>query len=132
MSTRAAIIIRDQHNDELCFYRHSDGYPEGTMPSLEKFLGWVKDGRIQNSVEQAAGWLIMLGASEYNTAREPIIGDNMGWKVGAYEPATEIHGDCDFLYVIDLHSKTIHIEGHGPLPDHYIGKFGTLADPIRP
>jgi len=65
MSTRAGVIIKDGH-DELHFYRHSDGYPEGTLPTLEKFLNLVKEGKIRNNVDQAAGWLIIIGAEEYN------------------------------------------------------------------
>ncbi len=65
MSTRAGIIIKDGYN-EVHFYRHSDGYPEVTLPKLEKFLKWVKDGKIRNNVQQASGWLIIIGAEEYN------------------------------------------------------------------
>lgn len=41
MSTRANIILRDC-NDEMIFYRHSDGYPDGTLPTLGKFLEWIE------------------------------------------------------------------------------------------
>jgi hypothetical protein len=66
MSTRANIVIKDKHS-QLIFYRHSDGYPEGTLPSLKKFMSWVKAGTIRNNVSQAAGWLIMVGAQEYDS-----------------------------------------------------------------
>lgn len=69
MSTRANIVIKDRH-DKLFFYRHSDGYPEGTLPTLNKFIDWVKSGKIRDNVSQAAGWLIILGALEYNTLPE--------------------------------------------------------------
>ena len=65
MSTRAGIIIKDGHSEQH-FYRHSDGYPEGTKPTLEKFLQYVKDGKIRDNTSQAAGWLIIIGAEEYN------------------------------------------------------------------
>lgn len=51
MSTRANIIVKDKH-DTLWFYRHSDGYPEGTLPSLNKFLDMVKSGKIRDNVGQ--------------------------------------------------------------------------------
>jgi len=113
MSTRANIKIKDHYN-ELWFYRHSDGYPEGTMPTLEKFLQWVKDGKIRDNVGQASGWLVLIGAMEYNE----VYSENrlktmeelfkpVNWKVGAYEPTTGQHGDIDFLYTIDLVKKTI-------------------------
>ena len=64
MSTRASIIIKDE-DEKLIFYRHSDGYPTGTMPTLNKFLELVKSGKIRDNVGQSAGWLIILGALEY-------------------------------------------------------------------
>jgi len=129
MSTRANIIIQNGE-EKLWFYRHSDGYPEGTLPTLEKFLCYVKDGRIRNNVGQAAGWLVILGAQEYNydkpwkdEKKAPAsdlkfddyqpghdIGTD-GWKVGAYEPtAWGQHGDIQYLYTVDLAKLTIEVK----------------------
>ena len=104
MSIRAQVIIKDRYS-ELWFYRHSDGYPEGTMPTLEKFLSWVREGKIRDNVEQASGWIILIGAHEYNAKGfEP----NNDWKVGAYEPSVpKEHGDIEYLYTVDLEKKTI-------------------------
>ena len=108
MSTRANIIIKDKY-DKLYFYRHSDGYPEGAMPTLERFMSWVKEGHIRDNVNQAAGWLIVIGHQEYEGMCDP----TGNWKVGAYEPAIAIHGDIEYLYVLDLEAKTITIhKGH--------------------
>jgi len=135
MSTRANIIIKEtySYNDsenkkvtvsnKLFFYRHSDGYPDGTMPTLNIFMDWLKKGKIRNDLSQAAGWLIVLGAMEYNHIPEfelekptaygsqygnvETIKEPKDWKVGAYEPTTGIHGDIEFLYVIELDKKTI-------------------------
>lgn len=118
MSTRAQIIIKDGY-DELWFYRHSDGYPEGVKPTLDRFCEWVNANKIRANVEQAAGWLILLGVKEYDkdydgpppfrkktTKRlfEPgKPGSCAGWKVGAYEPSSPVlHGDIEHLYVILL------------------------------
>lgn len=127
MSTRCNIIIKDEH-DQLFFYHHSDGYPEGVMPTLKKFLALVKKGKIRDNVGQAAGWLIMLGAMEYQTVEDKLFPEHKklsyerdddkidklikdfspaDWKVGAYEPSTGIHGDIEWLYTIDLEKKTI-------------------------
>ena len=65
MSTRAGIIVTDG-SDSIHFYRHSDGYPKGTMPTLRQFLNLVKKGLIRNNVSQASGWLILIGAKSYN------------------------------------------------------------------
>ena len=136
MSTRANIIIKETHsyNDEkekkvtetnkLIFYRHSDGYPEGTMPTLQIFLDWLKAGKIRADLQQSSGWLILIGAMEYNTipsfeTNQPRFegGTKYGnidtikqpedWKCGAYEPTHCIHGDIEYLYVIDLNKKQI-------------------------
>jgi len=125
MSTRCNIIITDKSKDKLIFYRHSDGYPEGTLPTLKKFMSWVRDEKIRNNVPQAAGWLIMIGATEYGsvyvgagkyeqkpTVTEPQIDlDHItGWQVGAYEPTTDIHSDIEYLYTLDLSKLTITVQ----------------------
>ena len=120
MSTRANIIITDGHN-ELIFYRHCDGYPDGTLPSLNQFLDLVKTGKIRDNTSQAAGWLILLGNTELKTLLAGRESDLTNWQCGAYEPTTEIHGDIAFLYVVDLQTKTIHIDGQDGFT--YVGKF---------
>ena len=106
MSTRANVIIKDE-NDTLYFYRHSDGYPSGVADTLNKFVKAVNTGAIRANVGQSAGWLILLGADEYNVSMASL--DNggfpsstMAWKAGAYEPTTDVHGDIEYLYVITL------------------------------
>lgn len=122
MSTRAGIIIKDKY-DEIHFYRHSDGYPEGTLPTLELFLSWVKDRKIRDNAMQASGWLVIIGALEYMTVpRVPVLETKFGlesdmtkanppddWKCGAYEPTTNVenHGDLEFVYIVDLDTKEI-------------------------
>jgi len=109
MSTRANIIIKDGHN-KLFFYRHSDGYPEGALPTLNEFMDWVKEKKIRDNVGQASGWLITIGTKEYEQTLEPGPHDSMmGWKVGAYEPSTGIHGDVDYIYILDLERKVIKV-----------------------
>lgn len=127
MSTRANIIIKEG-KEKLFFYRHSDGYPSGTMPTLNIFLKWLKEGKIRNNVSQGAGWLIVLGAMEYaaipehtvteierygrkskdcdiETIKEPTY-----WKCGAYEPTTGLHGNIEYLYTIDLRTNEITVQ----------------------
>lgn len=109
MSTRANIVVTDESKDEIWFYKHSDGYPEGIMPLLEEFLGYVKDGKIRDNIEQASGWLIALGQKEYEVSIEHLNEKNnsYSWKVGSIEPSIGQHGDIEYLYTIDLESKTI-------------------------
>lgn len=136
MSTRCNIVVKETYNykdtkgkpvsqtSKLFFYRHSDGYPEGAMPILNVFMKWLKSGKIRTDLQQASGWLILLGAMEYNTLPEfntekphfegghaygdiGTIQDPKDWKCGSIEPTTCIHGDIDYLYVIDLNKKEI-------------------------
>ncbi len=126
MSTRANIIIKDEY-EKLWFYRHSDGYPEGTLPTLKKFMRWVKEKRIRDNAQQAAGWLIVIGNEEYrgknflahysdddkkivgvDVQHEPgHAGSMSGWKVGEYEPTSKQHGDIEFLYTLDLRNPDV-------------------------
>ena len=126
MSTRCQVVIEDGRQDKLWFYRHSDGYPEGVLPTLEKFMTWVKEGKIRNNVEQASGWLILIGAQEYRTVHRWLTPDNEErlktldeimapgtkgeWKVGAYEPSIpEEHEDIEYLYTLNLEKLTIKV-----------------------
>ncbi|MFW6172319.1 MAG: hypothetical protein ACOC5T_01045 [Elusimicrobiota bacterium] len=136
MSTRCNVkIVRG--DSELWFYRHSDGYPSETLPSLKKFMRWVESGAIRRNVTQASGWLVMIGAKEYNyyhderrrvkkeSLTEPCKKDLVaGWKVGAYEPTTGLHGDVNFVYECDLKNMEIRIyEGNGETKIETIDNF---------
>lgn len=107
MSTRCNIVVKDSKGfrEHLIFYRHCDGYPEGVLPLLTKFMTWVKEGKLRNNPEQSAGWLIVLGHQEYEILPEP----SKDWQVGSIEPATQIHSDIEYLYVCDLSLLTIDI-----------------------
>lgn len=127
MSTRCQIRLYDSY-DEVWFYRHSDGYPEGVLPSLNKFLSWIKEGRIRNNVEQSAGWLVILGYAEYREYREkddiefqPGNGTS-GWKVGAYEPCTdELHGDIEYMYHVNVKTQEIKVQKGREITPNYGG-----------
>ncbi len=123
MSTRCNVIVKDSFGDQIMFYRHSDGYPEGVARTLGEFLALVKANKLRDNAEQSAGWLIVLGYEEYAPdpergkydfgndlakMRANTEGTNLsGWKVGAYEPCTKLHRDIDYLYEVDLQNKTL-------------------------
>jgi hypothetical protein len=111
MSTRANIAIVDEYSTQL-FYRHSDGYPEGTMPTLRDFLELVSSKKIRDNVTQACGWLVILGQKEYENSLEICESGKdryNGWKVGSYEPATSLSDDIEHLYVVNLNTlKIVH------------------------
>ena len=128
MSTRCNIIVNESgaHGEKLYFYRHSDGYPEGAMPLLVKFVNWMREGKIRNNIVQAPGWLIVLGAIEYsaipdfNPESPQISPKGYGnietiqppgyWKCGSIEPTTDLHGNIEYIYTIDLKSMNITIQ----------------------
>ncbi len=112
MSTRANILIKDE-DGMLYFYRHSDGYPESTGEDLKEFVKGYQTGAMRLDLGQSAGWLIIRGHKEYFGENQTFTGSpnpldrSYGWKVGAYEPTTDIHGDIDYLYTIDLENKIL-------------------------
>ena len=118
MSTRAGIIIKNEY-EEIHFYRHCDGYPKGIMPSLNKFLSWVKSGAIRNNPGQCAGWLVLIGAAEYGMKLQYKMVNDFGqiesieqptdWQVGSFWPTSNVHkhGDLRYIYTIDLDKKKI-------------------------
>lgn len=123
MSTRCIVFVKDEYS-HLLFYRHSDGYPSATGESLKTFLRWLIEGRIRDNASQASGWLVLLGAAEYDkwydaakrqwidkedlsTPLPASSGASIGWKCGAYEPCSEVPGDIEYVYVVDLQARTI-------------------------
>lgn len=108
MSTRCNVLIKDGYS-EIWIYRHSDGYPSGVHPTLSEFIQHIINGTIRDNPGQSAGWLILLGAKEYNIS-VPAKGMS-GWKCGAYEPTTGEHGDIEYLYTVDLENRTVEISG---------------------
>lgn len=102
MGTRANVIITDEYS-QIIFYRHSDGYPECTGESLKEFVKGYGSHPAKSSptmrldAMQSAGWLVIHGHNEYGPQ-----GKGMEWKVGAYEPTANLHGDAEYIYVIDL------------------------------
>jgi len=130
MSTRAKITIKDGY-EEVYFYRHSDGYPSGTMHTLKKFIDWIVTGRIRKSASLSAGWLVLIGAEEYRCYGKSYKNGNMrpkktvlepgndhnsltSWKCGSYEPCGEPPGDYAYAYLIDLEKDTLTISHDWP------------------
>lgn len=108
MGTRCNIKITDDYGGELWFYRHSDGYPDCVMTTLEPLMDKLREGLLRDNVGQFGGWLIVIGNKEYNRTRGlPTKRGFSTWKCGAYEPTTGQHGDIDYLYHIDLSRKSL-------------------------
>jgi len=110
MSTRSNIEITDG-TDSFMFYRHSDGYPSG-QETLLKFMKLIQDKKLRDDVQQCAGWLIVFGHEEYGS-----VSPEKDWKVGAYEPSIDKHGDINYFYKCDILKMTIEVYN----PDELIG-----------
>ena len=107
ISTHATIIITDGI-DRLYFYKHCDGYPDGTLPALLEFLNRIKTERIRNNATQAAGWLVVMGHEESKQASHYPL-----WKVGAYEPTTGVNQYSEFVYTVHVQELYIAYAHYG-------------------
>jgi len=64
MSTRCQIEFssiwendkKEKKSESVLVYRHSDGYPEGVIPDLKKFLKWL-GGRVEDLEYTAANFI---------------------------------------------------------------------------
>lgn len=86
MSTRAHIRIYDE-GGFIQLYHHCDGYPNGIGKDLKSVLHQI------------------CLYPDYG-ARD-LIQNNLGLNDKAYMPTTCIHGDEEYVYVIDTRDKTI-------------------------
>jgi hypothetical protein len=99
----------------MYLHRNSGGYPGKVMPLLGVVSRWIREGKIEKSVAQVTGWLIVLGAFEHKTIKTiptqaQDIEDPQDLCVGVYEPATRIYDETDFLYIINIYSGRIDIK----------------------
>lgn len=88
MSTRANIRIIDG-DDQILIYHHCDGYPEGVGAELKTFLSRHKGGW---DAEDIARGLVTMKDE---------------WNSFPYEPAICLHGDEEYVYVIDCVKNTL-------------------------
>ena len=100
MSTRAHIRIIEDY-EQIMLYHHSNGYPEGVGSDLKKFLQenckdyWdnceIANGLVKGGVKHAYKSAI--------SRKYEITPDD------GYEITTSLHGDEDYIYVIDCDKK---------------------------
>lgn len=104
MSTRCNIIIKD-YGKKCYLYHHSDGYPEHVGRLLKKFL---KDYGEKEDVwdgEAIATSLVKEGVS-YKTV-SPITGKVEDRCDDYYHCSIGLHGDIEYLYVIDCEKEKL-------------------------
>ena len=86
MSTRAHIRIYDSDGC-IQLYHHCDGYPEGIGRDLKSICEKIFDD------------------PEYGT--RDLIQNKLGLNDDSYAPAICMHGDEEYVYVIDCRDKTV-------------------------
>lgn len=109
MSTRAQIKIKGY---PVLIYKHSDGYPDGVLPIIEPYMKKFLDNRGIDKEYAIARLMMRFGVVDKEHHEEmhrhdPDTFDNESF-IG-YGLSTELHGDIEFLYIIDLENQKINI-----------------------
>lgn len=109
MSTRAQIKIKDY---PVMIYKHSDGYPEGVLPTVKPYMRKFVNNR-GNDKEYAIARLMMHFGVVDKEWREKMHRENPNMfseeSFVGYGLTTELHGDIEYLYIIDLEIKSIEV-----------------------
>lgn len=104
MSTRSHILIKE-NGQEIKLYHHCDGYPEGVGADLKQFLKgfacWNADYIATDLVKGAVQAQRITG---WKPDGDPIHGLTSD---DGYEITTGVHGDEEYVYVIDCNEKTL-------------------------
>jgi hypothetical protein len=121
MSTRSQIDFVEnwkdkegkEHTDRRRVYRHSDGYPEGVVPDLKKFLIWNggRNGDVEYSAANFIYWSKRtyedkyLGKTQKWDAAEDMVTDHaLRCGFGICE-TTAFQGDIEYFYEVIFGQK---------------------------
>jgi len=106
-------------------YRHSDGYPEGVIPDLEKFLEWNR-GRNDDIECQAANFIYWSKKRQKEQIERHVVSVNYAdfpkakrqWLLAGFGICNndEFHGHIAFYYEVisDIEKKIITIKCYQP------------------
>ena len=102
MSTRCNIGVYEEEDQKLekpniILYKHSDGYPEGTLPLLKKFMENPKNNRNRYDSEYESAWLIH---TLINQQIEDSIEYGYNLPHVGYGICEDIHGDIEYYYAV--------------------------------
>lgn len=137
MSTRASIIITPENRgNRIYLYHHCDGYPLGVGTSLKKTL--EKDFKYYWFESSIANHLVKGGAVSMYKKSKIVDGDFILEfdENGQYIPITDntfeisncVHGDVDYVYVINCKFKTLRCYRKHPGSDRDILYRNELVD----
>ena len=102
MSTRCNIIVKDG-NDRIYLYHHHDGYPMGVGTELQRWL----DERFKPQPYFTPRWYAMSIATALVKGAPVYPFDKEGKKDDEYEITTGLHGDVEYVYVINCQARTL-------------------------
>lgn len=115
MSTRCHIQVKSQGKIYPCIiYKHSDGYPEGTLPFLEAFTKRFFDQRGDDPEYFVAQYLRQLAITE----QEDAIQSEFYKDMPEYHPKNSFlgygvcplknkHADIEYVYTADLSTGNV-------------------------
>lgn len=99
MSTRTQIKVK---GSPVYIYKHHDGYPDYILKVLQPMLKKHLEER-GNDIEYAVANIMKVFAiEEYDLFKEQ--------KMAGYGVGIELHGDIDYLYLVDLNEKSIIVQ----------------------
>lgn len=118
MSTRCSIIIKPEWSDGkyIYLYHYHDGNPEGVGANLLNYLmkewskGWWYADTIATDLvkgKQPSMYVEFEGKFPDLKVKRDKEGKAIFRKDDEYEVASEIHGDIDYLYVINCKARTL-------------------------
>lgn len=138
MSTRCQLRFTDERTDRVAqVYRHSDGYPESIVPLLEHLQELLHATGTQRSGSYAATQFVLIDKLRYieGTFRQDRIYSDLpdtvegvldpeSWEDlnqtpsyllghGAEDPSCGIHGDEEYLYLVELPARSPFDEPEG-------------------
>lgn len=100
MSTRCNIHFNGWGETQANVYRHSDGYPDGVLPDLQKFFEAVEaqcghDTRFDDPEYLAAKYVVWQSQQKYYAPEgKPLAFTGVS-------PCLQDHGDIEFVYTVD-------------------------------
>lgn len=112
MSTRAHIGFFEKEpteakrtKPEVLIYKHSDGYPEGTLPQLTEFCRTFNEHRGLRDTEYATARCVqfMTNFDDGEMAKwykETQGTDDKRWSFLGYGVGTGFHGDVEYYYLV--------------------------------
>lgn len=100
MSTRCNIIIKDG-KDRITLYHHHDGYPMGVGTELQQFLEKRYGGPYGHWYADSIANRLVKGEALYPFHTED------GKKDDEYEITFGLHGDIEYVYVINCVTKNL-------------------------